>query len=413
MKISKINWIFLLCNLLLFSAGAFWLWQHGAVDHPGRKAASQIDPLSPGTSLSSAAPEVVTVTNDFRWRQLESEDYRTFIERLRSIGCPEQTIRDIVISDLDKLMASRLATLYGRRPGLQFWHSEEEELANERDYREISRAQRAVDKEKRAVIEELLGVDLVRERMRLKGEQDYYERRLSFLSEERRSEVRTLLEKYDELEEQVLAKEWDEGEALSGPDRAELRRLRQQEQTELAALLSPSERDQYELWMSDTANAVRRATYGMNISQEEFVLIYNARKSFDQQWASRDPALMDDPTGQRMQLAHLQMETDLERQLGSERFAEYKRGADPEFHQLAKTATQFKLPKDTAKRVYDVKRAVDDVRRALDQNAALAPDQKTTALVAMQQETERTVRQLLGERAFRYYLRTSEASWLK
>src|SRR5687768_4511776 len=122
---------------------------------------------------------------------------------------------------------------------------------------------------------------------------------------------------------------------------------------------------------------------------------------------------MDDATGQRMQLAHLQMETDLERQLGPERLAEYKRGEDPEFHQLAKTATQFKLPRDTAQRVYDVKRAVEDVRRALEQNAALASDQKAAALIAMQQETERTVRQLLGERAFRYYLRTGEASWLK
>jgi hypothetical protein len=411
-KVSKINWIFLFCNLLLFSGGALWWWQRGG-GGTGREAALQIAPLDSGTLPPSADPKILTVTNDFRWRQLESEDYRTYVERLRSVGCPEQTIRDIVISDLDKLMASRLSALYGQRPDLQFWHSEEEELANERDYREIARAQRAVDKEKRAVIEELLGVDLVRERMRLKGEQDYYERRLSFLPEERRSEVRTLLEKYDELEEQVLAKEWDEGEALSGPDRAELRRLRQQEQAELAALLNPAERDQYELWMSDTANAVRRATYGMDISQEEFLLIFSARKSFDQQWASRDPALMDDATGQRMQLARLQLETDLERQLGPERFAEYKRGEDPEFHQLAKTATQFKLPKDTAKRVYDVKRAVDDVRRALDQNAGIAPDQKAAALIAMQQETERTVRQLLGERAFRYYLRTGEASWLK
>jgi len=32
----------------------------------------------------------------FDWRQVESEDYRTYLANLRAIGCPETTIRDIV-----------------------------------------------------------------------------------------------------------------------------------------------------------------------------------------------------------------------------------------------------------------------------------------------------------------------------
>lgn len=413
MKLSRINLIFFFCNLGLLAVAAFFISQQPTPADDAQDAAASEHAVPIDEADTHAEPEVITVTNDFRWRQLESEDYRTYIERLRSIGCPEQTIRDIVISDLDKLMAPRVEALYGRRTDLQFWHSEEEELANERDNREISRAQRQIDNEKRAVIEELLGADLIRERLRLKGEHDYYERRLAFLPEERRSDIRKVLEKYDELQQRVREKEWEEAEPLTMQDRAELRRLREQEEAELDALLNPTEREQYELWMSDTANAVRHATYAMDISREEFLVIYNARKAFDQQWAARDPNLMDDGTRSRMELARQQMESDLQRQLGAERFAEYKRGEDPDFHQLAKTATQFKLPKDIAKRVYDVKRALEDVRRTVDQNAALTPDQKTAALAAMQEETLRTVRQLLGDRAFRYYLRAGDASWLR
>jgi hypothetical protein len=411
-KVSKVNWMFLSCNLVLLAAAGYFIWQQRPQAEVQDVAASD-DPAAMGAANSFTAPQIITVTNDFRWRQLESEEYRTYIDRLRSIGCPEQTIRDIVISDLDKLMAPRLEALNGRRPDLQFWHSEEEELANERDNREISRAQRQIDNEKRAVIEELLGVDLVRERLRSNGGHDYYERRLSFLPEDRRSDVRKVLEKYDDLEQRLLEKEWIDAEPLTAQDYAELRRLRNQQQTELAGLLNPGEREQYELWMSDTANTVRQATYGMDISREEFLVVYNARKAFDQQWASRDPNLMDDGTRARMELARQQMEADLQRQLGAERFAEYKRGEDPDFHQLAKTATQFKLPKETAKRVYDVKRALEDVRQTLDQDTALTPDQKAAALAAMQQETQRAVRQLLGDRAFRYYLRAGEAGWLQ
>jgi len=35
----------------------------------------------------------------FSWQQLESPDYQTYVANLRDIGCPEQTIRDIIIAD--------------------------------------------------------------------------------------------------------------------------------------------------------------------------------------------------------------------------------------------------------------------------------------------------------------------------
>ena len=38
----------------------------------------------------------------FRWSRLESTNYRTYIANLRSIECPEQTIRDIIAADVDE-----------------------------------------------------------------------------------------------------------------------------------------------------------------------------------------------------------------------------------------------------------------------------------------------------------------------
>ena len=37
----------------------------------------------------------------FQWSQLESTDYRIYIRNLRSIGCPEPTLRAIVTTDVD------------------------------------------------------------------------------------------------------------------------------------------------------------------------------------------------------------------------------------------------------------------------------------------------------------------------
>jgi hypothetical protein len=57
--------------------------------------------------LASREPEA----QSFDWSRIESPDYRTYIANLRSIGCPEQTIRDIITADLDALYASKCETL--------------------------------------------------------------------------------------------------------------------------------------------------------------------------------------------------------------------------------------------------------------------------------------------------------------
>jgi hypothetical protein len=57
---------------------------------------------------SSPAPDRLSESSHpFRWIQLESPDYPTFIENLRKIGCPERTVREIIMADLDDLYAPR------------------------------------------------------------------------------------------------------------------------------------------------------------------------------------------------------------------------------------------------------------------------------------------------------------------
>jgi hypothetical protein len=43
------------------------------------------------------------VASEFRWGKLESPDYFSYIARLRQVGCPEQTLRDIIVADICNL----------------------------------------------------------------------------------------------------------------------------------------------------------------------------------------------------------------------------------------------------------------------------------------------------------------------
>ena len=55
----------------------------------------------PATEPAAPEPETAQVTKilerTFGWEAVESADYKQYIENLRSVGCPDETIRDIII----------------------------------------------------------------------------------------------------------------------------------------------------------------------------------------------------------------------------------------------------------------------------------------------------------------------------
>ena len=365
------------------------------------------------TVIKGTPPTYVAVTNEFKWAQLESEDYRTYIARLRAIGCPEQTIRDIVIADLDKLLAPRLQAIHRHRPDVQYWHSDEEEMENDFDPRDAQRQERAIDREKRAAIQELFGADLVRERMKQIGKEDYYERRLGFLPEEKRNVVRQILDHYDEEASKIRVKQWEEADVLTAADREELRRLEAERRAQLAATLSPAEQTQYDLWISPTANTVRRALYGMKATEQEFLAVYQIRKAHDDAWGQADTVLMDPPTRARMEQARAETEARIEKQLGEPRYAEYKRGEDDDFHRLNVAVSRFHLPREKAAEVYEYKQTLAAMRSQVLADNTLNEQQKQAALQAMSKEARNVVSQALGAKALRYYETRGSGDWLR
>jgi hypothetical protein len=71
--------------------------------------ASQPTTRLAGVESSLSSP--TELSKKFHWSQIESSDYRTYVANLRAIGCPEQTIRDIICADVDATFASRRTKL--------------------------------------------------------------------------------------------------------------------------------------------------------------------------------------------------------------------------------------------------------------------------------------------------------------
>lgn len=112
MGVNRLPRISLAANVIL-TALVLWLVRRApvAAGHSLVANAVPVADASPEVqAVQSAAPavaEAVPKQEPFRWSQLESTDYRVYLANLRSIGCPEQTIRDILTADVDSVYAPR------------------------------------------------------------------------------------------------------------------------------------------------------------------------------------------------------------------------------------------------------------------------------------------------------------------
>src|SRR5882672_7790612 len=97
---------------------------------------------------------VVVRRQFFSWREVESADYPTYIANLRDIGCPEQTIRDIIIADVNALYSRRRATelLTSEQ---QWWRSEPDPAVLQAS----AAKSRALEDERRGLLARLLGTN--------------------------------------------------------------------------------------------------------------------------------------------------------------------------------------------------------------------------------------------------------------
>ncbi len=85
--------ISLLANALLVALVCY-LASHSRPGERGLQPASTAITTQPVSESPQAQPR------PFHWSQLESPDYRVYIANLRAIGCPPQTVRDIISADV-------------------------------------------------------------------------------------------------------------------------------------------------------------------------------------------------------------------------------------------------------------------------------------------------------------------------
>jgi hypothetical protein len=231
----------------------------------------------PGLSSPSAAAEPGKPIQAFDWRLVESQDYKKYIANLRSIGCPEETIRDIIIADVDKLFASRKRALSGSTNKFEYWKTGNF-FANIIDEKAIEQKQQ-LSKEKRELLKELLGF-APEEKPDLLGAMNPFESMLDFLPSAKQAEVAELFQKFQARIVKGFSGSPD------GDDLKNMQKTQKEMETELAKVLSPEELEQYQLRMSQTAMMMRMQLASFEPNEQEFRDIFKDKKAFDDEFGA-------------------------------------------------------------------------------------------------------------------------------
>jgi hypothetical protein len=226
----------------------------------------------------------VTLSSNI-WRAVESGDYRAYISNLHAIGCPDETIRDIIITDLNKLYTSKARTLNPALKNNKFWQPDP--ASDDPKQREFQRQLNQLEKEKRETTRALLGADYQAEMAK-----------------------QSVFPTYPEQQE----------------------------------------------------------TAQQNVEQEL-------------------KTLMD------------------------ERYAEYQRTQDGAYRELLQVAQTNNLPKETVHAVYDMKKTAEEQHRLVLANEELTAEQKNAALIALRDATEKAIKEVMGEKAFKDYQRRG-GNWM-
>ena len=343
-------------------------------------------------TTNEAAPVVVEVAATFNWQQVESADYRVYIENLRAIGCPEATIRDIIVADINELFAGRIKELVDGVTG-RFWdfmlnHGELEKLVEEK-----AKELNALDDEREEMFATLFGekdpMAKIREAEQEKEERARWRQTLDFLPGAKLAQFLKIKDRFSAARQDLK----QPGNTLTHDERGrKSQELNLEEERQIHALFTPQELEEYKLRTSSAAG-FRPGLADFEATEEELRAIARAKMN-QKQAPAQGPA-----------------DAEIKELLGAERFAAYQRASDDAYRQTLRITDRFELPPETAVQVYQMQKEAEAQARKIRDDTNRSVEERQAILEVMQGETEKSISLVLGSKVFGAYQKYGDG-WL-
>ena len=351
-----------------------------------------------------APPTVPTPTAPtFHWSALESPDYVVYAANLRAVGCPERTLRDILLPDIQKLYDEREAGLVAD-PEDTFWETADASQARQR---QRTAKLRALELEKRALIQQLLGAELSYEALKeLRSDSlsaGIIEVLLGFTDLAKSDQMLTihLLHGADGVA-QLAATEG----ILLDEDFPPLHALRDRFESELARALAPNEMEELRLRLTtlDEMDHLSRRN-GVNITGGERREISRLRADTVDMFAKvldLEDELYPEELRKQGDAAFAEL---LRRFLGTDRHADSQRAKDSLFLELLQSTEKQGVAKGALLQAYESRRTAEKQAEEIRADQQLTQAERGQLLGVLRSQTTQALARSLGPVGFGAYLK--------
>ncbi|HLP77350.1 MAG TPA: hypothetical protein VK327_10565 [Candidatus Paceibacterota bacterium] len=392
----------------------------------GTKIAAPEANLQPSAS-SPAAEESsaqITLTNAalVRWDQLSSPDFFQYRDRLRAVGCPEETIRDILLSEIDFVFNARNEALLAEFQG-QFWNylaqsvtKPDADSRSEIHHPNEHRIQ-MLDEEKTALIARLFGKNANESTDPPQDADDRflqdYRRKHDWLPVEKRDRLAALELNYNKKRSALsseLPTEADHRSPQTGLSDRE-KALDAELEAERRKILSPAEFEEFELRDSNEAYwAGSLPTFTPTEDEWRTVTRLKIQASKTER-ETLDGILKPEDAESFRTALHSAYDEKIRKALGDERFEEYNRDCSADYEKTLSITRRHALDDGLAAQCFKAQQAAETAAQNIRDASALPAEERQLALAAIQKETERELSRILNSKVFATYQKY-HGSWL-
>jgi hypothetical protein len=362
--------------------------------------------------VDSSSPEAAAALS----RAFAADDLRAFRSLLEAAGVEPRLRRQLLQVALSHRYEARFRDTvfpYGELMRRDWWRDPVMEEYHPAGLAAKRREEESLALAKRfhAELAELLGEDL--QRLDLEDpDNGWLARRFSGLPKDKAEALHRIERDYQELTQEIQARA---GAFLLPSDTEKLRLLKEEQERDIAALLSPEERAEWELRASPTADRARHHATRYRATEEEYRRIYALQKTFDDAF-DFDPFTHEE----RPELdwrdrheAEKSLHAAIRAIVGDERHAEALRRQSLDFTLATAAASRLGLPADTAERLYALRHPAATRSQQIAQDPSLTPAEKNAALARLAADTRDQLRGTLGDEAASAYLERGGMGWLR
>ena len=348
------------------------------------------------TNATPRSPKsIASADKKFGWQDLTNDAYLDYIASLRSIGCPEKQVRNIVVSDVNELFDKRRLE-HAIKTDSQWWKAETfmgvlpMQGANTANF----------DEQRRELLTKILGEDwqdsikltsLNGSAVNLTGPV------LGALPADAWNAVQEICQRSMDRHMAYQTTKMNENVPF---DNIELAKMRDQTRQDLSKVLTAEQIEEFLLRYSHNSSKLRQDMRGLDLTADEFRKIFRALDPLEHQ-TQLDYGGPEALSQKQREQLESQRDRAIREALVPQRYTQYLLTKDPLYRQAQITAMQYGMNGKAVQPLYEMQKTIETKRTQITQNASLTPEQRTQALQNLGVEQQQNLQRLLGDASYR------------